>query len=477
VNCLVLKGTANKIYSISSSGNGTSILTRRKQKRPQKLDYDIYLLGRPYELFKGSIRSKETVILYRKQLFAFCSYMKMNTEDIVSKYGQFIKVKGKNKPNLEGQIELQKLVEDYVLTLQNKVNTGLIKASTCGAFLPPVKLFCEMNGIILNWKLIDRLLPRGNDNALDEAYDRQKIQNMLEHCDLRARIPILFMASSGMRLGGFAQLKNGDIEAIYDDKLDPKKKILAAHVVVYRGTTDEYDTFITPEAWKAYEEYRNTRIKFGEKITKDSAIMVRRFNVNEDGNSIGPAADKKGLGGHAIIGILSVVAYKAGIREPSKAYNERYNIKIAHGFRKFFNTTLRSIKTKDGQQPAIQYIHKEWMMGHALRDLHAMEENYDRSDRVKILLEDYLKAVPELTINDEERLKVHVKKLETDISNMKTVSVELEEKDKQIKAMENKHELEMQSIRDQMNQIMSMVQQNPKLAHVKPEALATKRTN
>jgi len=475
VHCLVLKGTANKIYSIFSSGNGTSILTGRKQKRPQKLDYDRYLLGRPYELFKGSIRSKETVILYRKQLFAFCSYMKMNTEDIVSKCGQFINVKGKNKPNLEGQIELQKLVEDYVLTLQNKVNTGLIKASTCAAFLPPVKLFCEMNGIILNWKLIDRLLPRGNDNALDEAYDRQKIQKMLEHCDLRARIPILFMASSGMRLGAFAQLKDGDIEAIYDDKLDPKK-ILAAHVVVYRGTTDEYDTFITPEAWKAYEEYRNTRIKFGEKITKDSAIMVRRFNVNEDGGGSTGAAisDRKGLGGRAIIGILSVVAHKAGIREASKDYNQRYNIKLAHGFRKFFNTTLRSIKTKDGQQPAIQYIHKEWMMGHALRDLHAMEENYDRSDRVKILLEDYRKAVSELTIIDEERLKVQVKKLETDISNMKTVTVELEEKDKQIKAIENKHELEMQAIRDQMNQIMSMVQQNPKLAHVKPQALVKK---
>ena len=439
MNCLVLKGTANKIYSISSSGNGTSILTERKQKRPQKLDYDRYLLGRPYEIFKGSIRSKETFILYRKRLFVFCSYMKMNTEDIVSKYGQFIKVKGKNKPNLEGQIDLQKLVEDYVLTLQNKVNTGLIKPSTCAAFLPPVKHFCEMNGIILNWKLIDRLLPRGNDNALDEAYDRQKIQKMLEHCDLRARIPILFMASSGMRLGAFAQLKDGDIKAIYDDKLEPKK-LLAAHVVVYRGTTDEYDTLTTPEAWKAYEEYRNTRIKFGEKITNDSAIMVRRFNVNEDGDSLGPAADRKGLGGRAIIGILSVVAYKAGIREPSKDYNGRYNIKIAHGFRKFFNTTLRSIKTKDGQQPAIQYIHKEWMMGHALRDLHAMEENYDRSDRVKVLLEDYLKAVPELTINDEERLKVHVKKLETDISNMKTVEVQLATKDQQIEALTKKQE-------------------------------------
>ena len=65
------------------------------------------------------------------------------------------------------------------------------------------------------------------------------------------------------------------------------------------------------------------------------------------------------------------------------------------------------------------------MMGHALRHLHGMEENYDRLDRVKVLLENYQKAVPELTINDEERLKVHVKKLETDISNMKTVEVQL----------------------------------------------------
>ena len=79
-------------------------------------------------------------------------------------------------------------------------------------------------------------------------------------------------------------------------------------------------------------------------------------------------------------------------------------------------------------------------MGHALRDLHAMEENYDKSDRVKILLEDYLKAVPELTINDEERLKVHVKKLETDISNMKTVEVQLATKDQQIEALTKKQE-------------------------------------
>ena len=42
--------------------------------------------------------------------------------------------------------------------------------------------------------------------------------------------------------------------------------------------------------------------------------------------------------------------------------------------------------------------------------------------------------------------------------------------------MEMKHNEEIKAIRNQMNQIISMVQQNPKLAHVKPEALVTKRT-
>jgi hypothetical protein len=47
-----------------------------------------------------------------------------------------------------------------------------------------------------------------------------------------------------------------------------------------------------------------------------------------------------------------------------------------------------------------------------------------------MLLEDYLKAVSELTISDEERMKVEVKKLQTDISNMKSVEIELSEKDR-----------------------------------------------
>jgi hypothetical protein len=48
-----------------------------------------------------------------------------------------------------------------------------------------------------------------------------------------------------------------------------------------------------------------------------------------------------------------------------------------------------------------------------------------------------------------------------------------------IKAMEEKYEKDMKAMREEMNQqfsqIMSMIQQNPTLAQIKPEALASKR--
>jgi integrase/recombinase XerD len=45
--------------------------------------------------------------------------------------------------------------------------------------------------------------------------------------------------------------------------------------------------------------------------------------------------------------------------------------------------------------------------------------------------------------------------------------------------MKEKHEQEIETIREEMNQqftqIISMIQQNPQLAHIKPEALSRKK--
>jgi hypothetical protein len=273
----------------------------------------------------------------------------MSTEEIVSKFGS-----GSDE-NVKQSIKLQQMIENYVKLLQTKVRNGEITAGSCIVSLPPVKLFCEMNDIILNWRKINKLLPHGNGNAADEAYTREQIKKMLEYSDLRAKIPILFMASSGMRLDGFQGLTDGCIKPNYDEKTD---KLLAAHVVVYKGTEDEYDTFISPEAFHVYEEYRNLRIKFGESITKNSPILLRRFDINPDGKTA-KIDNTKPLALSTIAGIIRMVAYKAGIREASESYNDRYNIKIAHGYRKYFSSTLSNIKLQDGSgRYAIDFIKK-----------------------------------------------------------------------------------------------------------------------
>jgi hypothetical protein len=351
----------------------------------------------------------------------------MTTEEIVSKYS--------GSENASESIKLQHMIEDYAILLQSKFRKGKISAQTCKAAISPIKLLCEMNDIILNFKKLRKLLPHSNNSAADEAYSREQIKKMLEFADLRTKIPILFMASSGMRLGGFQGLTDGCITPIHEEK---SGKLLAAHVVVYKGSDDEYDTFVSPEAYHTYEEYRNLRTKFGEKISKNSPVLLRRFDVSQDGrNAI--IDNSKNLALPTLAGIIKTVAYKAGVREASEKYNDRYNIKIAHGFRKFFSSTLSNIKTPDGRN-AIDFIKKEWLLGHSLTGIHTLEENYNRNDRVKLLLEEYLKAVKELTISDEERLKVEVKKLQTDISNMKTVEVQLAAKDKEIQALEKKQE-------------------------------------
>ena len=53
-----------------------------------------------------------------------------------------------------------------------------------------------------------------------------------------------------------------------------------------------------------------------------------------------------------------------------------------------------------------------------------------------------------------------------------------QEKESEVHSLEEKYQKEMKAMREEMNQqfnqIMSLIQQNPKLAYVKPEALVNK---
>lgn len=462
------------VHSVSSDIRhvGRSISTfKGSEKNNRSLSYDKYFVGRSYQLFKRGIKAAATLEFYDRNLYYFCEFTKKTTEQLVEEYGPYRKVKGKNRPNVDGIMELQKHIENYVLSLQERVDREEIKPSTCVARMPAIKLFAEMNDIILNWRKIGKLLPRTDLVAEDEAYSREQIKKMLGFCDLRTRIIILLLASSGMRLGGIAGLKHGDLNPLYDK--EDHARVIAVHVKVYAGTEDEYDTFCSPEAWHSYCEYIYVREKYGETITKNSPVLLSRFakKTLAEGKA-------KPINDATIQNLLSAIRHKAGLDKPSQHYNGRYTIKAAHSFRKFWNSTVRSLKTKEGS-PAVSFVNKERMLGHTLVNEYALEDNYDRSDRVKELLQDYLKALPELTISDEARLQVQVKKLQVDLGNMKSVEIELALKDRRMKELEQQlakvPEQVEEMVESKIKELFELRKQNPVLENIKPEELAKLR--
>lgn len=74
-------------------------------------------------------------------------------------------------------------------------------------------------------------------------------------------------------------------------------------------------------------------------------------------------------------------------------------------------TSLKSVKTSDGK-PTIEFLNRERLTGHALMNQHSLEDNYDRSDQVKVLFEEYRKTMYVPTISDEARLALKVNTLE-----------------------------------------------------------------
>ena len=95
-------------------------------------------------------------------------------------------------------------------------------------------------------------------------------------------------------------------------------------------------------------------------------------------------------------------------------------------------------------------------MGHSI----GLDDNYFKPSENDVLQE-YLKAVDYLTINQENRLKRKVK--------------ELTKKQHEIEIIKVRHEQEIKDIRKQIDHVLSMIQQNPMLAYVKPEALVKKK--
>ncbi|MEX0855400.1 MAG: hypothetical protein WD018_06520, partial [Nitrosopumilaceae archaeon] len=189
-----------------------------------------------------------------------------------------------------------------------------------------------------------------------------------------------FIAASGCRVGALPELK---IKNILDMPLGCKS------ILIYEGSTEEYSTFLTPEASKVLDDYFEQRSKDGEKLNMESPIFREDYKLG-----MVPA---KSMSRKAVINMMERVVKNAGIRGIKKG--KRYEIQLDHGFRKRWNTIM---KTTDG----IKIILVEKMFGHSTPSI-PLDETY-MVPSIEKLFEEYKKAIRELTIDDSKRKQVEL---------------------------------------------------------------------
>ncbi|MGB8937602.1 MAG: hypothetical protein WCC17_21135, partial [Candidatus Nitrosopolaris sp.] len=300
----------------------------------------------------------------------------------------------------------------FIRDKKRKAEEGQIAESTVRNFCKPVKLFCEVHEIELSWKKIKNIIPKGRRYANDRAPTREEIGQVIEYPDRRIKPLVLTECSSGIRVGAWEYLKWKHIEPIKRDD-----RIVAAKIIVYAGEYEQYFSFMTPEAFKAMQEWMDYRKKCGEEITGESWVMRTLWDTTTPAFNSTINSSRK-MGQSAVRGLMERALKAQCLRKGlDLKVTRRYEWKANHGFRKFFQTNC---------EPKMKSLDVMTLMGQDT----GLAASYNKPT-VEMLLTEYLKAVDNLTINmvqtDEEMIK-----------NQQALAVEMQTKDKEIQELRDK---------------------------------------
>ena len=258
-------------------------------------------------------------------------------------------------------------------------------------------------------------MPRARYYALDRAPTVEELRYLISVSDLRFQSILLVMLSSGMRLGAWDSLTWGDIYPIEVDG-----KLVAARMKVYRADPEEYHTFITPEAFKTLQEYMDLRAHHGEKITKRSFLVRDRWDTPPNGGTPGNIERPERLSALGVERLWQRLLWRYGLRTEKQTRHE-FSL---HSVRKFFKTRAEQV---------MKPINVEILMGHST----GISDSYYRPTE-NMLLEDYLKAVPILTLSEADALRrvaqasqgqveERIQSLEARLSRLQTLETQIQD--------------------------------------------------
>ena len=163
----------------------------------------------------------------------------------------------------------QRSIMRFVESQKERASTGQIAFVTIRNYYKAIKLLCDMNEIVLGWKMITKGLPKQINASNDRTPNIEEIKNLIEYPDRRIKPIIFTLASSGIRLGAWDFLQWKHIVPIHGNH----REVLAAKIIVYAGENEEYYSFINRPTYDESKKWMDFRASYGEKITGESWLM------------------------------------------------------------------------------------------------------------------------------------------------------------------------------------------------------------
>jgi len=324
---------------------------------------------RSFLIFENSGLSEQSLITYKYHLNRFLRFTKLKDYDSIV--------------SLETD-DLQLLLENYAIHLKNIGNSGVTIRSSFTA----LTYFLEINKKSFFKKALHKMFPEPKKAGGFLQYTNEDIQKILSVTgSLRAKSLVHVLASTGARKGVF-------VDPVLRFKHLYPMPFGCLALKLYDDSRQEYWGFLIPEAVKVLEEYKQERIRIGEKLDSESPVFS--------------AKDKDGNYTHmklfTVNETLTRLVKRSGI-DRVKTRN-RFDKALSYGFRKRFNTILKINNDVNSNIAEKLMAHKRGLDG-----------VYFTPTREQCF-EEFVKAIHELTIDESERLKLKLDKSESDKDRM-----------------------------------------------------------
>lgn len=204
----------------------------------------------------------------------------------------------------------------------------------------------------------------------------------------------------------------------------------------------------TRETYSSLLDWIKFREEYGKKTSAKSWLMRdiwQTTNVNY-GAKWGLATYPKKLNSYAIKRILERGLWSQGLTKTLDKGERRHEYKAAHGFRKFYKT-----RTEQVMRP----LNVELTLGH---DIGSSGSYYKPTERE--VLEDYLKAVDLLTINNNQNIleKQIIELKENSKDNEYIIKAKLQENEEQIQELKKNDKVKEDALAHVSDQLMILTE-------------------